>query len=412
LTESAVEQIDTAATQLRVQADTLRQLTRHIDTLINEASHHWQGRDIQAFNGQWQLQLRGRLVDSASRIETMSNQLRSQADAQRATSAAGEETITTAQNPILPSTAFGIPTTLTAPSTAIFSPLLVPTGPSLNPVLKDMLNRMSPDDIASSDSAISPADKSTRQEDDHKPTAPCFSDGLGSPTDGDQKVMPLVPDWPAKDGPLNDGFNTKSPTDETYWSEAGKWWQARGAGFLGMGDAADNLLHYLDGSGTDQPLDVDGMMAVPEFQQGVSDRREALAQSAIERALADGATGPITYPISTPWEGFYFQEGYSKNWYFAAGGVQVSQQGSVTVYPPGTSSGETGPDATSWQAEVSTKVSIYDADNWDAGKSTELPSGETTTDEQMRELMLVGQAKEFNMYGSSSRNSESFTVEP
>jgi len=82
--------------------------------------------------------------------------------------------------------------------------------------------------------------------------------------------------------------------------------------------------------------------------------------------------------------------------------MHYSQQGYVTVYPPEGGEG--------WRAEVSTKITDFDVYNWDEGKSTEVPVLGRVTDEEMKDFMREGRAKEFNMYGTSLEGSQTFHV--
>ena len=45
-----------------------------------------------------------------------------------------------------------------------------------------------------------------------------------------------------------------------------------------------------------------------------------------------GATGPITYPLNTKWQGETDSE--SANWYYAVGSYDQANEGTITVYPP------------------------------------------------------------------------------
>jgi hypothetical protein len=113
--------------------------------------------------------------------------------------------------------------------------------------------------------------------------------------------------------------------------------------------------------------------------------------------------GPITFPVSTSWDGFGYEKGASvvdvKNWYYATGGFAYNLTGQVTVYPPETPGGE-------WRYVQDVTVNVRDRYNWDGSKSTQIGPF-TVTDAQLQELHRAGLAQEYNMLGeSSNRRSE------
>ena len=164
-------------------------------------------------------------------------------------------------------------------------------------------------------------------------------------------------------------------------------------------EAARNLLHFLGGSGDALEQDVDTMLAdVPEFADATATTRQRLVDQAVAQAQADGATGPVTFPITSGWTGFgYDANGLvydNQNYFYALGGWQYAETGSVTVTPPTTPGGE-------WTWTSQTTTHLRDQYNWDGSKSTQIGPF-TITDEQLAELHRAGLAQEFTAYGSSS----------
>jgi hypothetical protein len=167
--------------------------------------------------------------------------------------------------------------------------------------------------------------------------------------------------------------------------------------------AADNLRHYLGNSGDTLEQDIDAMLGdCPQLRGQVDADVQNMAQDAVERARASGATGPVTFPISTDWQGYYISPDESSDWFYATGGMAYSVQGEVTVYPPDTPGGE-------WRYETDTSVSYRDRYNWDGGKSTQI-GPLTVTDAELAELHRAGIAQEYNMTGESGNRHSSGSI--
>ncbi|NHA67519.1 ICP22 family protein [Phycicoccus flavus] len=168
-------------------------------------------------------------------------------------------------------------------------------------------------------------------------------------------------------------------------------------------DAARNLLHFLGNSGETYEQDVDSMLeSSSALTEAVDAQQLNLAALAVEQARAAGATGPMTFPVNTPWNGVYITKDDSANWFYALGGISYNQTGSVTVTPPA-SPGEP------WTYTTTTQVNIRDRYNWDGGKSTRI-GPLTITDEQLARLHRVGLAQEFTAVGTSSTQNSSGEV--
>lgn len=103
-----------------------------------------------------------------------------------------------------------------------------------------------------------------------------------------------------------------------------------------------------------------------------------------------GRWGPVTYPLSTPWDG-HTSDG---DWFYTSESFNYNRTGTVTAYPPDAEYPE-------WRYEVDTQVNFRDRYNWDGGKATQIgPS--TVTDEKLAALHRAGIAREYNLVGESS----------
>lgn len=237
------------------------------------------------------------------------------------------------------------------------------------------------------------AGRPARNPDDPEPNGTSYQDGLGPMVPGTTIPMPEAPPWPDAD-PGAGEYGSEFAWPDDYLTH-----QAASAAAFALQwkwpNASDNLRHFLGNSGRPLEQDVDQMLAdLPGLSDQVRERRSALVERALTQARAAGVTEPVTFPVSTGWNGYYAGPDESTNWYYATGGFQYSVQGQVTVYPPSSPGGE-------WTYEQTTAVSTYDRYNWDGGKSTEI-LGRTVTDEQLAELHRAGIAQEYDLYGTSS----------
>lgn len=85
-TGMTVTNIRSSAGELTRQADELTAIRSRVESLVNEASRHWEGSDISQFRGTWQNSYRARLNQAADRLRSMSAELVRQAAQQEATS--------------------------------------------------------------------------------------------------------------------------------------------------------------------------------------------------------------------------------------------------------------------------------------------------------------------------------------
>ncbi|MGW1108690.1 hypothetical protein [Streptomyces sp. NPDC002540] len=195
-------------------------------------------------------------------------------------------------------------------------------------------------------------------------------------------------------------YDVDSPGFGDYWKE----FQANGISnsgdFIGKTDAARHMDHYLNGTGKTLDLDVDRMLsdeddtvlrdvsAATRAKQEDEWRRQALD------AFAQSGGKPVAIPVETAGQGYTHDKGPdgTANWYLAVGSAMTNTTGVVTAVP--------GPDGKP-QVSIDYQVNVWDRYNWDPGKAT--PIGPTTvTDADMARMHTTGQAREFDMRGSSS----------
>lgn len=223
--------------------------------------------------------------------------------------------------------------------------------------------------------------------------------GLGEGVPGTRADVPEPPAWtPPADGAGEYNSEFAGPIDHTVHS------LAREGADLKRDDwpnASEHLDHFLDNSGEDYPADVDDLISdQPDFAQEAEDRRHRAGHDAVAQAQAqaDGATGPVAYPLSTAWDG-HTADG---DWFYASGSYSYNQTGTVTVHPPDA----TNPD---WRYEVDTQVNFRDRYNWDGAKSTQIGPF-TVEDESLAALHRGGIAREYNLVGESSAQHSEGTV--
>ncbi|CAM5315593.1 hypothetical protein [Streptomyces narbonensis] len=157
--------------------------------------------------------------------------------------------------------------------------------------------------------------------------------------------------------------------------------------------------HYLNETGRSLDLDVDRMLsdeddtvlrdvsAATRARQEDEWRRQAL------EAFAQSGGKPVAIPGETAGVGYTHDKGPDgrANWYLAVGSAMTNTTGVVTAMP--------GPDGKP-QVSIDYQVNVWDRYNWDPGKAT--PIGPTTvTDADMARMHTTGQAREFDMRGSS-----------
>lgn len=228
-------------------------------------------------------------------------------------------------------------------------------------------------------------------------------DELGDPVPGTSTTPPAPPPWE----PVDEGAGPHDSEDPGLRTRAAEVAAEVGANGLSSRwpEAARNLLHFLGNSGEPLEQDVDKLLSdVPEFADDVTDRERRLALEAVRRAQQGDESGPVTFPLSTEWQGFGYDamghlEYDNDNWFYALGGWQYSVAGTVTVHPPD------GP-GDAWTYELDTVVHLRDHYNWDGEKATQI-GPLTVTDEELAAMHRAGLAQEFTATGvSSSRQQE------
>lgn len=235
---------------------------------------------------------------------------------------------------------------------------------------------------------------------------PYPGNGLGPGVPGTSADSPEPPAWePADSG--SGAWDSREPTQEDRDNRDLAEDLVLGGRFTGKGAASDNLEHYLDNTGEDMAIDVDDMIEeVPEFSTAVSEQRSSIGQEAISQAQQSGATGPVTFPVNTDWEGGQASKSESEKYFYATGSFDYNQTGTVTAYPPDDPGGD-------WTYEVDTAVNLRDRYNWDTGKGVNIdvpdwvpgyPDEINVSDTQMQGLHQSGLAREYNIVGASERS--------
>ena len=83
------DQIDSAASQLRTQAQELQYISTRVSSLIDQAAKNWQGSDMSSFRSAWYGSYRGKMATAKSHLDSMASELNRQATDQRNVSNAG-----------------------------------------------------------------------------------------------------------------------------------------------------------------------------------------------------------------------------------------------------------------------------------------------------------------------------------
>ncbi|MBD7918514.1 hypothetical protein H9657_09520 [Cellulomonas sp. Sa3CUA2] len=224
--------------------------------------------------------------------------------------------------------------------------------------------------------------------------------GLGIAFLGESVSLAEPPTWE----PVDPGAGAYASEGSGVDDEATKFAAEAGANTLSGAwpHASRNLLHFLGNSGEPLEQDVDALLAdVPALATEYQGLQDEMGVTALLQAQEAGFTEPVTYPLSTPWSGFYIGSHLSNDWYYAMGGIQWSAVGEVTVYPPTA----TEP---AWTYETTTSLVLRDRYNWDGGKGVTIGPLDVT-DEQLAELHRAGVAQEFTATGESAVTSRKGT---
>jgi peptidoglycan hydrolase-like protein with peptidoglycan-binding domain len=152
-------------------------------------------------------------------------------------------------------------------------------------------------------------------------------------------------------------------------------------------DAARHLAHYFANWGSPLTIELEGLLRTVPSARPLFELEVAEAKAFVER-LSPGHHS-IT---STRLAQGYNQQAENMNWFLAIGGYSVWGKGTARVF-------ET---AGARRYELDFEYKFYDRYNWDGGKKIEL-FGFTITDEFMGEFHREGVAREFDCFGSVSR---------
>lgn len=153
-------------------------------------------------------------------------------------------------------------------------------------------------------------------------------------------------------------------------------------------DAVKHMFHYLNCTGSNYTIDLEGM--IEEVQSAKDGYNEELndAKRFVE-SLPAGTHHITTDQVSS----YYNSKEQSRNWYYATGGYSAWIKGKAEV-------GENG-GKREFMFEYEYK--FKDRYNWDKGKKVRI-FGVPVSDDAMAKFHLQGLAKEFDMNGSVKKN--------
>lgn len=214
--------------------------------------------------------------------------------------------------------------------------------------------------------------------------------------------LPGRPDPPPKpeagDGSAEYGSVERSWLERRYDEAQVVLWNrvADGADAMGLDNAARNMRHYLGNSGSEQNVAPEAMLRdLPGFREKANQTFEYELLPQIDERIAKEYNGqPLRFQVTTEWQGYYAEKGESEDWYYAIGGFSYAHGADVIVTP--------NPDG-SPHVEVEHQLHIFDRYNWDKGKGVDI-MGVRVGDAQLGHLHEVGQAKEFEVWGTSGSN--------
>lgn len=353
-----------------LQSDVVQTLGRQI------LSSPWKGTNADEFRNLWQRQYAPSIREVASRLVEGAELLERNARAQDDTSAADSTSDGGALPPgVLAMAGVGVVPTAVLPA----------AGQDGEPWWSRKDRRSARDGRRGGDSE--PVGGSNPND---------TTGGLGTGVPGEKAPIPTVEPWTypgdteaegsgqhGQRGPGLGDYVTHEAATAAAEVMKGKW-----------PDASKNLLHFLDNSGEPQDINVDQMLTdLPGLNNAVSQNVTAKAEEAVAAAQQSGATGPMTYPFTTGWQGYYAGPSESQNWFYATGGFQHNTAGTVTVYPPSADNPE-------WTYSYDYQVNVADRYNWDGTKSTQIGPF-TVTDASLQELHRAGIAQEYDLVGDS-----------
>jgi RHS repeat-associated protein len=137
------------------------------------------------------------------------------------------------------------------------------------------------------------------------------------------------------------------------------WWSLSClSGLVGLdnGLACELMEHYMGATGEDVPVDVDMLLASPEFSESVYETM----MDVIEMAKGMCESPPCTYTFDSGWKSMSFEEHRSEDLFYGYRGMTYQVEGAITV--------ETGPDGETYATGTYT-TNAYKAWNFDPGYS-------------------------------------------
>lgn len=348
------------ATTFDDAGDQIERITRRVDAALTRA--RWQGPAAARFRDEWQSGTRVRLGTVAETLWSSGGALRAYADAQVRTSTSDVRGGSGGAARIA---------TTAADGTALPAAQLVadPDRPPLD------VRRKAPDvdttpregQRQESNRNVGDSGAGTWTPEYGTPgPEPFAAPYLGPVQSGPDATAPEPPAWAPKDlGSDMDGpsWNTEDADVGDHLREVAVQ-RAADLASPAWPDAAGNLHHYLDNSGTTLTQPVDAMLEdITSFQVKVTDVESRVGTSAITAAREAGATVQTAYSVSAEWIGANSSE--SDDWFYATGSFDFNLTGQVTVHPP-----EHPGDK--WRYELETVVNTRDRYNWDGNKSTDI----------------------------------------
>jgi len=171
---------------------------------------------------------------------------------------------------------------------------------------------------------------------------------------------------------------------------------------LGMTNAARHMRHYLNNTGASLTVNVDQMLRdVP----GLQARFQAEITTAQAEANSQIAAGDPTQHMRFAFEGqrrnYYATKSESEDWFFAMGGFTYWYTAEVEVIPSSTPGGNLA-------VNMIIEFHVFDRYNWDKGKSVTIGPF-VITDESLGQLHQAGLAQEYEVNGTSSPTTTSWS---
>lgn len=234
-----------------------------------------------------------------------------------------------------------------------------------------------------------------------RPTLGDGPGGEGSTIGPNQPGFPTPPAPPASgDGSGTHGVDSPSLGDRLFEQVAYR--AADAADAIGMSNAARHMRHYLGNSGETLNVDPARMKAdMPAIRTEMDRSFQTQVRDVALREVQQNWDGKATsFQITTPWNGAYATKGMSQDWFYGIGGFSYAHTATVTVTP--------GADGAA-NVRIDSQTHVFDRYNWDGGKAVTI-GPVTVTDERMGRLHEVGLAQEYEVRGTATGPSASFTV--